>query len=102
MSQKKSFFQKYRVVFHSSPLGLKFGLLITILVAIVVLSVMGGYIVGSKGSTEDLRHQAAELEQKIQQLEDKIDNLGTVDSVIDIAGDELGMVDKDSTIVPVQ
>lgn len=102
MAQKKSFFQKYRLVFQSSPLVLKFALLITILVAVVSLSVLGGYLVNIHTQTEDLRHYAGELEQKISQLEDKLDKLGTVDSVTEIAGDELGMVDKDSTLVPIQ
>ena len=102
MAQKKSFFQKYRFVFQSGPLVLKFALLITILVAVVSLSVLGGYLANIHAQTEDLRHYAGELEQKIDQLQDKLDKLGTVGSVADIAGDELGLVDKDSTIVPVQ
>ena len=102
MAAKKGFFQKYRIVFQSSPLVLKFALLITILVAVVCLSVLGGYIANLQAQTEALRHQAAQQEQQINQLEEKIDQLGTVQSVTDIAGDELGMVDKDATIVPVQ
>ena len=102
MTQKKRFFQKYRFVFQSSPLVLKFALLVTILVAVVSLSVLGGYLASMHAQTEDLRHYAGELEQQINQLQDKLDKLGTVDSVTDIAGDELGMVDKDSTVVPVQ
>ena len=102
MAQKKRFFQKYRVVFHSSPLWLKFGLLVTILVAVVSLSVIGAQIAAKNADTESKRHQAAELEQSNKDTQDKLDNTGTVDSVIDIAGDELGMVDKDATIVPIQ
>lgn len=102
MAAKKGFFKKYRFVFQSSPLVLKFALLITILVAVVCLSVLGGYIANIHAQTEDLRHYAGELEQKIDQLQDKVDQLGTLDSVTDIAGDELGMVDKDATVVPVQ
>jgi len=49
-----------------------------------------------------MRHYAGELEQKIEQLKDKLDKQGTVEGVKDAAGDELGMVDKDATIVPVQ
>ena len=51
---------------------------------------------------EDRRHYAGELEQKNDQLKDKLDKQGTVEGVKDAAGDELGMVDKDATIVPVQ
>lgn len=102
MATKKGFFKKYRFVFQSSPLSLKFALLITILVAVVSLSVLGGYLVNIHAQTEELRHYAGELEQKIDQLQDKLDKQGTVEGVKDAAGDELGMVDKDATIVPVQ
>lgn len=102
MAQKKGFFQKYRLVFQSSPLALKFALLITILVAVVSLSVLGGYLANESAKYEAMRHYAGELEQKIDQLQDKLDKLGTVESVTDIAGDELGMVDKDATVVPIQ
>lgn len=102
MTAKKGIFAKYRFVFQSSPLATKFALLITILVAVVCLSVLGGYIANLNAQTEELRHYAADLEQQIDQLNDKVNQLGTVESVTDIAGDELGMVDKDSTIVPVQ
>ena len=98
MTAKKGIFAKYRFVFQSSPLATKFALLITILVAVVCLSVLGGYIANLNAQTEELRHYAADLDQ----LNDKVNQLGTVESVTDIAGDELGMVDKDSTIVPVQ
>lgn len=102
MATKKGFFKKYRVVFQSSPLLLKFALLITILVAVVSLSVIGGKLVRLNAEYEDLRHYAGELEQQFDQLQDKTDKQDTVEGVKDIAGDELGMVDKDATIVPVQ
>lgn len=102
MAPKKGFFKKYRIVFQSSPLSLKFALLITILVAVVSLSVLGGKLVSKRAEYEDMRHYAGELEQKIEQLKDKLDKQGTVEGVKDAAGDELGMVDKDATIVPVQ
>lgn len=102
MARKKGFFQKYRLVFHSSPLWLKFGLLVTVLMAIVTLSVIGGRFAVIKTQYEQWRLYAAQLEQVNAQYKDKIENLGTVDSVTDIAGEELGMVDKDATLVPVR
>lgn len=102
MAPKKGFFKKYRIVFQPSPLSLKFALLITILVAVVSLSVLGGKLVSLNAEYEDWRHYAGELEQKNDQLKDKLDKQNTVEGVKDAAGDELGMVDKDATIVPVQ
>jgi hypothetical protein len=102
MAQKKNIFQKYRFVFQPSPLVLKFALLITILVAVVSLSVLGGYIANIHAQTENLRHYAGELEQQINQLQDKKDKQDTVEGVKDVAGEELGMVDGDATVIPVE
>ena len=102
MAQKKPFFKKYRFVFQSSPLVLKFALLITILVAVVSLSVLGGSLAKLHADFEDMRHYAGELEQQNSQLQDKLDKQGTVDGVKDVAGEELGMVDGDSTVIPVE
>lgn len=101
MAAKPGFFQKYRLVFQSSPLILKFILLITILVAIVSLAVLGNQIATIKGQTEEMRQYAAQLEQQNAQLKDRIEN-PTVENVTEIAGEELGMVDKDATIIPVR
>ena len=102
MAHKTGFFRRYRIVLHSSPLWLKFGLLITVLVAIVALSVIGGKYAVIKTQYEQWRQYAASLEQVNAQYQDKIDNWGSIDSVTDIAGEELGMVDKDATIIPVR
>lgn len=48
---------------------------------------------------QELLDQAQGLEQENSQLEDKIDSVGSVDSMEQIAKDELGLVDPDSVIV---
>ncbi len=102
MATKKGFFQKYRLVFQSSPLALKFALLITILVAVVSLSVLGGYWAKLKADYEDMRHYAAQLEQVNAKWEEKNKNQGTTQDIKDTASDELGMVDKDAIFIPVR
>jgi hypothetical protein len=49
-----------------------------------------------------MRHYAGELEQQINQLQDKKDKQDTVEGVKDVAGEELGMVDGDATVIPVE
>ena len=46
----------------------------------------------------DLRQQAAALEQSNNELRQDIDELGTADSIRDIAQEELGLVDPDTII----
>lgn len=57
----------------------------------------------SIGSTQDrinaLKDQAAALEQNQQQLEDKLDNKGSLEGVIDYAEDELGLVDPTTVVI---
>ena len=48
--------------------------------------------------TEKLYNRAAALEQENSSLENKIANLGTVQSVMEIAKEELGLVQPDTVI----
>lgn len=48
--------------------------------------------------TEKLYNRAAALEQENSSLENKIANLGTVQSVMEIAKEELGLVQPDTII----
>ncbi len=101
MEAKRSFTRRYRIVFQSSPMLLKCALLATILVSVIALSALGAAIADTAAETERLRKQAAIEEQQRGQYQQSIEGLGTVESVKDIAGSELGMVDQDATIIPV-
>ena len=46
-----------------------------------------------------LKEYAQQLEQENDRLQDKIDSLGTLEGVEDIAKDELGLVDPDTVII---
>lgn len=48
---------------------------------------------------ENLRSQAAVLEQENQKLENRIAEIGTSDAIRDIAREELGLVDPDTIII---
>lgn len=58
------------------------------------------YVVISKmqEANKDLQQQALELEDDNQNLQDYIDNKDTDEGVKDVAKNELGMVDPDTTI----
>jgi cell division protein FtsB len=49
--------------------------------------------------TQDMKAEAARLEQENAELEDKIDQLGSVQSAMDIAQEELGLVDPDTVVI---
>jgi len=47
----------------------------------------------------ELQHRAAELQQQNSELRQDIDELGTADSVREIAREKLGLVDPDTIII---
>lgn len=52
----------------------------------------------AEATLADLRHRAVELRQENQELRNDIDELGTADSIREIAQEELGLVDPDTII----
>lgn len=77
---------------------------VAVILAAIVFSTAALLIVNTMVQTandrmEALRQQAAILEQENTKLEAGIDQLGSVDSVEDIAKEELGLVDPDSVII---
>lgn len=77
---------------------------VAVILAAIVFSTAALLIVNTMVQTandrmEALRQQAAILEQENAKLEAGIDQLGSVDSVEDIAKEELGLVDPDSVII---
>ena len=53
----------------------------------------------AQADREALQQEAQRLEQEQNQLNDKLDSLGSADSVEQIAKDELGLVDPDTIII---
>ncbi len=74
-----------------------------VLVALVVCTVT---LIGLSAATKDaqqdheaLRQQAADLVAQNQQISDRIKSLGSVESIIQIAMEELGLVEPDTVII---
>ena len=94
-----SIFRKIRLVIKpSSPLtkAAAVGAMVLFLSAMVLMHTS---IQDAQVQAEALRTQAAQLEQENALLEERIDLLGTIDSVAVIAQEELGLVDPDSVII---
>jgi cell division protein FtsB len=77
---------------------LKCVLLGMLLVGALTLMALRFSLLEAKQQTEDLRNQAATLEQENQALEHSISQLGTVQSVTELAEKLLGLVDPDTVI----
>ena len=98
MATKRNPLSRIRLVYRHSPTILKCVLLGMLLVGTLALTVLRFSLLDAKQKTEDLRNQAALLEQENLELERSISQLGTVQSVTELAGKLLGLVDPDTVI----
>lgn len=97
MDKSKNPFSRIRLVYRRSSPLLKCVVLATIVLSTAALITLNISIREVQARTEALRARAAELEWSNEQLQEYIDELGTVKSIIRIAGEKLGLVDPDTT-----
>ena len=86
------------VVRPSTPL-LKIIVILVILLSMAALLALSWVRSSILADMEDLRAEAAGLEYENEELEEKIGELGGVQSVQDIAEGELGYVNPDTVII---
>lgn len=91
-------FEQIRFVYKRSSRLTKIVVLCTIVLSTVTLLTIQSQLQSAQARKDFLQNQAAQLEQENNQLEENIDDLGSVDSVEQIAKDELGLVNPDSII----
>ena len=88
--------KKVKIVFRSSSRLLKLVVTVLILFSVAALLALAWVRGGIAGQ---IQKEAAAMEQENQELQDKIDDLGSVQSVQDIAREELGLVDPDTIVI---
>ena len=98
MANRFNPFSRIRLVYRRSSLLLKCVVLVAILLSTAALLTIRYSIRSSQQELEQLRNQAARLEQENQQLDQQTGELGTVDSIKQIAQEELDLVDPDAII----
>jgi cell division protein FtsB len=91
--------RKTRFVRRRSSLLTKAVLLSVVAFSTAALLALNAALVSIQEQTEDLRTQAVALEQEQQDLENRIDQLGTEDSTKQIAQEELGLVEPGTIII---
>ena len=92
-------FRHIRLVYRRTPMVIKVVLLVAIVFSTVTLLTIRGLLLKTEAEAEALRQQAQQEEQEKQDLTEKNEGLGSVDSIEDIAQGELGLVDPDSVII---
>ena len=99
MNPKKQPKPKLQVVVRSSSIALKIAVTVLIVFSRAALAALAWVRGSIRGQVENLRQEAAAIEQENRELQDKIDNLGSVQSVQDIAREELGLVDPNTIMI---
>ena len=98
MTAKRNPLSRIRLVYRRSSTLLKCVVLTAIVLSTVCLIALRGAILEVREKTDDLRIQAAELEQRNKRLEQYIGGIGTVEGIKKVAFDKLGLVDPDTVI----
>ena len=78
---------------------LKILLIVLILFSVVALAALRWVHTGILTEIADLKEEASGLEHANDELERKQDELGSVQSIEEIARDELGLVDPDTVVI---
>ncbi len=89
---------RIRLVYRSSSTLVKCVVLATVIVSTLALLALRLSFLDAKKQTEQQREQAAALERENSELRQSIAELGTVQSIKDLAGKLLGLVDPDTVI----
>ncbi len=91
--------KKPKVVLRQSPLALKIILTLLILFSIASLVALRWVHLEMRKEIGSLKTQAAQVEYANELLEQKSENIGGVNTIQDIARDELGLVDPNTVVI---
>ena len=90
---------KFTVRLRSAPVKLKAALIVLIVLSMAALLALRWVHNGIQAETQRKTEQAAAMEGENADLQEKIDSIGSVQSIRQIARDELGLVDSDTVLI---
>ena len=99
MKNLMKYLRRVKLVFRKSRPVTKVVALCAVVLSTVALLTLQSAILVSREQTNALLDQAGSLEQKILELEDRIEDLDTEEGIRDIAQQELGLVDPNTVII---
>ena len=102
MAKNQAIWKRVRFVYRRSSILTKSVVIAAVVFATVALLALKTVIDDTRAQTEAMKSQASQLQQDNEKLEQNIGNLGSQDSVEQIAKDELGLVDPDTLVVQPQ
>ena len=98
MAKLKEIFSRIQLTYRRSGNLTKVVVIITIVLSMGALTALRLSMNDLENRTADLRTTAANLEQANIDLQEDIDQLGSLQSIVEIAEDELGLVQPGTVI----
>lgn len=99
MATIKEFLSRIRLTYRRTNNVTKMAVAAAIVACMVTLIVLGVSIQTLRSRTEDLRQKAGILEEANRDLNEKISNLGSDKSTVEIAEEELGLVQPGAVVI---
>ena len=99
MATIKEFLGRIRLTYRRTNNVTKMAVAAAIVACMVTLIVLGVSIQTLRSRTEDLRQKAGILEEANRDLNEKISNLGSDKSTVEIAEEELGLVQPGAVVI---
>ena len=90
---------KFKVKLRSAPVKLKAMLIVLIVLSTAALVALRWVHNGIQAETQRKTEQAAAMEGENADLQEKIDSIGSVQSIRQSAQDELGLADPDTVLI---
>ena len=97
MAENKNPLRNVQVKFRRSRPLTKIIVIVTIALCTIALITLRWVQSDIEAQTQEMREEASQLIEENADLQEKIDNIGSVDSVKDVAKSELDMVDPNTT-----
>ena len=99
MAEFKEFLSRIRLIYRRTSNVTKIAVALAIVLCMGTLIALRTSTTALLERTEDLREKAGMLEEENRELEQKIDELGSTKSVVEIAEEELGLVQPGAVII---
>ena len=99
MAKIKEILSRIRLIYRRTNNVTKIAVAAAIVACMVTLTVLGVSIRTLKNRTEDLRERAGVLEESNRELNEKISELGSDKSTVEIAEEELGLVQPGAVVI---
>ncbi len=99
MEKEKRLFRNTKVVIHPSSRALKIAVIVLIVFSMITLTALTWVRNSIRSRTEDMRQEAAALEDANAALEDKLENPGALENIMELAREFLGLEDPDTIII---